>query len=153
MNDQEHVYQPGFLLLFTPIFLFGAAVGAGLTMALHAMGHLGYGVVSYTFLQLLCIIYLWAVVGAYIVAKATAVKLTDDVIRGRTFWGRARSLEWPNVSDMRPLNIMGFRFLRIYPKEGGAPLWVPLFVRKKAEFLAAIESRASTGRRVEHVLP
>jgi hypothetical protein len=153
MNDQEHVYQPGFLLLFAPIFLFGATVGAGLTIALQAMGHVGYGVVSYMFLQLLSIIYLWAVVGAYIVAKLFAVKLTGDAIRGRTFWGTARSLEWSNVSDMRPLNIVGFRFLRIYPKEGGAPLWVPLFVKKKAEFLAAIESRASTSRRTEHVLP
>ena len=153
MNDQEHVYQPGFLLLFAPIFLFGAAVDAGFTVVLQAMGYLSYGVVSYTFLQLLAIIYFWAVVSAYILTKAFAVKLTGDAIRGRTFWGSARSLEWPNVADMRPLNIMGFRFLRIYPKEGGAPLWVPLFVKNKAEFLAAIESRASTGRRVEHVLP
>jgi hypothetical protein len=55
-------------------------------------------------------------------------------LRGHTFWGRSRKFAWSDIRSVRPINILGMKYLRVFPGEPGAPLWIPLFMATPARF-------------------
>jgi hypothetical protein len=49
-------------------------------------------------------------------------------LRAADFWGRFREVPWTEVVAVRPINMLGLKYLRAYRAGGGSPLWLPLFL-------------------------
>jgi hypothetical protein len=74
---------------------------------------------------------------------AYRVYVLEDGLRGYTGWGTYRTFRWPEINRVRPINLLGLRFLRVLSVQGGPALWVPLFLADMPGFRAAV--RESTG--------
>lgn len=138
-------FHPPFIYVFVRVFLFGLLVGAALTFAVRITGMTAIGVVSWTFLQLICILYIWAVVSALVLIKMLAVRVCADGIWGMTFWGSRRFLPWDVLTDVRPLTLWPLRFWRLYPLDGTAPVWVPQFLKNREGFSASVLGKTELG--------
>lgn len=141
--DDEQVFRPAFLPIFFAVFLAGAVCCAVLTVILDFADYRLPGVISYTYLRILAIVYLWAMVCAVLIVWVLSVRVSSAGIRGRTFWGTACAIDWQDMKSAVPTGFPGFRFLRLYAFQGGAPMWVPLFLRKRDEFRARVLSSVS----------
>lgn len=56
------------------------------------------------------------------------------------FVGRYRTLAWPDITAADPVNLQGLRYLTVTGRDGGAPLWVPLYLADMPGFLDAVRS-------------
>lgn len=145
MAENGKAFKPSFLPLFLILFGLGTATGAVLTAGLTGLGYALPGVVSYTFLRLLCIIYLWSAACAFLVARVLTVRVTPEGIYGRTFWSRARFVAWEDIITVRVIGFPPTRFLRLFSGDGGAPLWMPLFIKQRDQWHASILECAGEG--------
>lgn len=150
--DKGNAYRPSFMLMFTLLFVLGAASGAGSTAAMEELGLSPHGILSYAFLRLLCIIYLWASVCALIMVQTLAIRVTQDGIYGRTFWGKARYLAWEDVSTVAMTRTPPLRFMRLFSEDERAPLWVPWFIRKRGRFRQDVLTRVSQDHPLRNLL-
>lgn len=145
MSDRGVAYRPPFILVFALIFLVGSATGAILRAVLVQSGYPVPGVASYTFLRLLCIVYLWAALCALALAEYLSIRITIDGIWGRTFWGRKRFLRWDEMRAVRRTGLWPFRFLRVFTGGPRPPLWLPLFTKRREELRDVVAARTNEG--------
>ena len=81
------------------------------------------------------------------------VKLASSGISGFTFWGvRRHWLSWPEINSVERRNILGMPYAKVYTSDGGAPLWVSLFVRDEAGFRNAVHESAGEGHALSQLL-
>src|SRR5262245_16585926 len=64
----------------------------------------------------------WAV-DSYLV-----VDLSADGIRCPRMFGYPQFAPWPTIEQIRPINVLGLRYLRVRSSATRRPLWVPLFL-------------------------
>jgi hypothetical protein len=81
-------------------------------------------------------------VGIVVGAVLYRVYVLEDGLRGYTAWGTYRTLRWPEINDVRPLNVLGMRFLLVRSVGGGSAIWVPLFLAEMSGFRAAVRESA-----------
>ena len=55
-------------------------------------------------------------------------KLGRHDVRGFTFWGLPKQIEWEHIREVRPSSLGKMGYLRIFDDRGGVPIWWPLFV-------------------------
>lgn len=138
----RHAYRPPFFPVLMVFFVLATLCAALATYALAEMGFEMPGVLSYAFLELVCLFYVWALVCAGVAIWYMTVRLSGDGIEGRTFWGNKRKIGWYNVSDARPIRPGFGRFLRVYSAAGGPPIWMPLFVKRRKALYAELVAYA-----------
>jgi hypothetical protein len=152
MIEASQSYRPAFIWLFLAVFAAGAVSGALVSLVLQGFGYTLPGVISYTFLRLLCIIYLWAAAATLLLMWTFTVCVTSEGLHGRTFWGTTRFVPWDDVLVVRLAGMPPFRFLRVFSADGGAALWAPLFMKRRADFIAELRHRAGPANPVVEVL-
>ncbi len=59
-------------------------------------------------------------------------------IRGYNFWGLSASLTWQEIASVKPVNLFGYRFLRLAPGSAGSALWLPLFLQDMGAVRSAV---------------
>lgn len=128
-------FAPSYFVLLAVVFAFGAVVAVATTGVLILSGRTLQGVISYRFLYLLCVLYVWSMLSAGLLRAWLSFYVGPSGIHGRTFWGRARYLKWSDVGSADLLGPPFGRMLRIHSAQGGLPLWLPLFVRHRAELV------------------
>jgi hypothetical protein len=62
-------------------------------------------------------------------------------LRSYDFWGSYHEIEWHEMKEARPLNMLGARYLRVV-SPGQATLWVPLFLANQGEFARLVQQHA-----------
>jgi hypothetical protein len=62
------------------------------------------------------------------------VSISQDGIRSFNFWGLYHTVAWPEVTAVKPVNLLGLRYLFIYSPKLRWPLWVPRFLADPARF-------------------
>ena len=143
--DKPQTFRPSFAVILGLLLVLGALSAAVMTRILQESGAVGPSVWSLTFLRILLIIYLWAMVCTVFVVWTFSVRVGVEGIHGRTFWGQARSLKWADVITVRRIGPWPFRFLRLFSKDGGAPLWMPLFVKRRKRLQDRIVMHTAAG--------
>ena len=134
MDEPGRMYAPSYFRVLAAVFLFGCVCGALFTLLLGTTSQSIPGVASFTFLKVLSIVYLWAMICAFVLARFLAVHVSLSGIRARTFWGASKTLGWAAISRAEVTGIPWLGFLCLYPEAGGSPLWVPLFVKNRERF-------------------
>ncbi len=132
--DDTQVFRPAYLPLFAGILVAGTICCALITVGLQLSSYRLPGVFSFSFLRILCIVYLWATVCAAIIVWVLSVRVSSSGLKGRTFWGNACTMAWQDVESAARTGVPGLRFVRLFSFRGGAPMWVPLFLKNAAEF-------------------
>jgi hypothetical protein len=98
----------------------------------------------------------WAtpvVVGIVLLLAALyRVYVLDDGVRGYTAWGTYRTLRWPEIERVRPVNLLGLRYLRVWSDRGGPTVWVPLFLADLPGFRTAVRESAGEGHPLSRAL-
>lgn len=142
MNDNGELFRPAFIPLFLGTFLAGTLCCALITLILEALGYQLPGVFSFSFLRVLAIVYLWAMFSAATVAWMLSVRIDANGLQGRTFWGNNSQMNWQDIEQVRRTVVPGIRFIRLFSRNGGAPMWVPLFLRDRETFLRRLHTYA-----------
>lgn len=132
--DRQANFQPAFLFFFSVVLAVATLVGVIVGVALILFGVKFPGVRSAAFLQLVSVIYIWAVVSTLIATRIYAFRVTSVGIEGRTFWSQPKFLAWEDMASARVVYMGPLRFARVFPRDGSSSLWVPLFIKKRAEF-------------------
>jgi len=70
------------------------------------------------------------------------VDVTADGIKCYDVFSRYHFAPWPTIDGVRPINVLGLRYLRVQSSATPRPLWVPLFLSDMPGFCAAIVDRA-----------
>jgi hypothetical protein len=143
MSHDEVTYRPAFIPLFLVVFLAGTLCCAFAVLGLQLAEYRTPGVLSFSFLRLLAIVYLWAMFCAFVVVWMLSVRVTSAGLRGRTFWGNASAIDWQDVQSVSRIGVPGLRFLRVHSFNGGAPMWLPTFLRKRDEFRRRVTASVS----------
>ena len=152
MNENEQAYYPSFLLVFAMLVLLGSGCAAVVWIVLERLEYASVGLVSYTFLRILCIVYIWALACAVAIRQGMSIRIGARGIRGRTFWGRHRFLVWEDMNRSRRLGIAPLRFLRVTTNAAGPPMWVPLFLGQRKRFRSQVVEYAGEGHPVTEMV-
>lgn len=134
MATSHHVYRPPFLPVLALVFAAAVVAACVITWGMAFFGLPVPGVISFTFLKLLCVFYLWAVVMAFMIVQSMTAAVLPEGIRARTFWGVSRTIPWGDMASVDRIGLGPARFLRLFPESGTSPLWIPLFMKSLAAF-------------------
>jgi hypothetical protein len=63
-------------------------------------------------------------------------------LRGFDAWGRYHNVQWSEMTAVRPLNLLGLKYLRVIPDKGRRAIWVPLFLADMGRFRGLIAQHA-----------
>ena len=58
---------------------------------------------------------------------------SESLIGFRTGGGYRKAL-WSEINSVRPVNLMGLRYLRVYTNGSKSPIWVPLYLSDREGF-------------------
>ena len=119
------------MLIFAIIFAIGAVISFVLRGALTQLGYDIPGIFSYAFFRLLCIVYLWAVFCTLAIVQVLSIRLTDEGIHGRTFWGRPCFFVWSEIVTARKTGLWPLYFIIVLSSDSDAALWFPLFLKRR----------------------
>ena len=64
------------------------------------------------------------------------------------FWGSYHYVEWPQVREIRPIRLLGLKYLRVYAEGFPRPLWVALDLAEIDRFVDLVIASAGP----EHML-
>ncbi len=56
------------------------------------------------------------------------VYIYADGIRSYDFWGRYHYLQWSDIEMIRPINLLGFSYVRLYSNGKSPTISIPLFL-------------------------
>jgi hypothetical protein len=62
------------------------------------------------------------------------VRLSNEGVKGFNVFGGAIYIEWINISNVKTINLLGLKFLRVFPKGTLLALWLPLFINNPDDF-------------------
>lgn len=77
------------------------------------------------------------------------VGLSKRGIRSYTVFGVYRSVEWAQIAKVEAVSVVGIRYARVYLETGGAPIWIPEFLKNRDAFLAQLRQHSAHAAAVE----
>lgn len=142
MKNKRLSFQSSFLFVFVYSLVIASIVAVGLVW------YNGGKWNATAFLYGLAIGTVFLFFWTFLFISIYPVYLSEEGIRCYNSWGVYRTFDWSEISFVKSINILGFRYLRIGSVEGGSKLWVPMFLEDMAGFREAVRDFAGT----EHVL-
>ena len=64
--------------------------------------------------------------------------VTADQLRRRGVGWTFNSMKWKDIQEVKPINLAGFRYIRVFSKNANRAWWIPLFLHDQAGFVAAV---------------
>jgi hypothetical protein len=128
------------LLVALPL---GLAIGLGGVMAVQYFVH---GRPPTAEILRESLLFVLPVVGLVLLASVLVVALfkvhvAEWGLRSFDFWGQYHEIEWAEMEDARPTNLLGLRYLRVL-SPGRGTLWVPLFLAEQERFYKLVRDLA-----------
>jgi len=84
----------------------------------------------------------WGPVYSLIVITVLILYFTVEVrtggIYGCNVWGKYRFVTWERMLSARPINLLGFRYVRLFTDDKKSALWIALFLSQPERFKGAI---------------
>jgi hypothetical protein len=116
-------------------------MGAAFTYMLEVFGYPLPGVVSWTYLQLLCIVYVWALVCTPFCMWVLTVRVDGTAIEARTFWGRKRRVAAADITELRRRGPGPIGFWIVRDRTSQPPLWISRALRKAGPLKALLNGK------------
>jgi hypothetical protein len=135
-------YRPLVLLLwlFTTLGVLGGLVASS-GLPLRSVAVLGA--------SLACLVLSLPV--ALALAELSRIVISPQGLRAPDYAGRRYLVEWSKIMFVRPTKVLGLKYLRVFSRDGGPVLWLPLFLTDMPGFRAALIRHATAGTPlVEH---
>ena len=123
--EEKKIFRSAFLITFVHVFLLYViimVIDDG--FAFNTMDVLAGAAIS-----LLC---------TYVMIRFYKITIQRDGIRGYDCWGIFHFIEWEMIVDVKPIRILGLKYIRAYNRER-RPLWLPLFLSNFGEFKEEIQ--------------
>jgi hypothetical protein len=79
---------------------------------------------------------------ALAMCSAFPTTVSAESLGATTFWGKRLALRWDRIEAAQQRSFLFLPYLVVTSKDGGAPLWVPLFVADRVGFAAALQENA-----------
>ena len=73
---------------------------------------------------------------------AYRVELNIEGLHSYDAYGFYRLARWDAITDVRPVNFFGLRYLRVYSTDTTRPRWIPLFLSDMRRFTDTASSLA-----------
>jgi hypothetical protein len=70
------------------------------------------------------------------------VYVTGEGIKCFDFFCAYHLARWGSVQEVRPINLFGLRYLRVFSTDASRPLWVPLFLSDMSGFRETVSRHA-----------
>jgi len=64
-----------------------------------------------------------------------SVEIDSSGIRAANTWGVKQKLKWDEITNCRPFNLLGLRYVRLYGGKSRWGIWLPDFLSNKQEFI------------------
>lgn len=78
--------------------------------------------------------FIWVV----IYVSCGQVQVTADGFSIPACWSPAQHIAWAEIVSVTPINLVGWRYLRVCSKSGARRLWLPLFLADESGFVTAL---------------
>ena len=132
MNAQK---AKRYRLKFMPIFVV-IALGTGLFGLLLDLILTGFDTTSIQWQLVPVIIFsvAWSLISTTALVLYFTITISDRGIKGFTFWGQCRFVEWKTIKECRTTNLIGLKHLKVFTLDNRLPLWVPLFLNHMRDF-------------------
>jgi len=144
MDQPVLSFRSSFWWSFWILWRWGTFCGTALTLALTSA--LGFnGGWDAHLLMVLASGLAGGLAGGLILTLAVAyfpVYVAEDGIKGYDFFGFYHFAPWLTIERIRPINLLGLRYLRVRSSAAPRELWVPLFLADMPGFCAAVADRA-----------
>lgn len=66
------------------------------------------------------------------------VVVSESEIKAHTLWSIPTSFDWQDIEIVRPINLGGFRSLRLYSTQSKRVIWLPLYLSDRKGFKSAV---------------
>ena len=76
----------------------------------------------------------------FVLIRYFKITITNTGIKGYGFWGKYHSIEWEDIVDVKPLRIIGLKYIRVFNTRTKRPLWLPLFLSDMNRFKEEIQA-------------
>src|SRR5207248_309599 len=73
-------------------------------------------------------------IGGVVTALLYRVHVAPWGLRSFDAWGKYHDVTWDEMTEARPINLLGLRYLRVRRAGGGSWLWLPLFLAEQQRF-------------------
>ncbi len=73
------------------------------------------------------------------VIRIFPVYVNKDGLRSYNCYGFYKTISWHEIETIQPINIIGFKYIRVKSKLGGLPIWVPIWINDVKGFLDRID--------------
>jgi hypothetical protein len=81
------------------------------------------------------------------------VEVNADGLQSYDFFGLYKLARWDAVTEVRPTNFAGLRYVRVYAAGTPRPRWVPLFLTDMPGFAAAVARLGGADHPIVRALP
>jgi hypothetical protein len=85
---------------------------------------------------------------AWLVALYFTLKVGPHGVYGHSFWGVRQFVGWQEIADIRTFDFFNLGFLRLYGVGRTRPVWMPLFLARRAECVQELRRVAPPGNPV-----
>jgi hypothetical protein len=128
---REHTYYPQFFIIFVHAFILFVLlifIDNGVDINYEAF-LVGSSVVA---------------ILTYAATRYFKIVVTDNYLRGYDFWGKYHTIDWGSVIGVKPIRIVGLKYLRVDNTESRRPLWIPLFLDDISGFRLEVIKRLNS---------
>ncbi len=70
----------------------------------------------------------------FAITRYYKIIVSDEYLRGYTFWGKYYSIPWETITNVKPIRIIGMKYIKVFNTLSKRPLWVPVFLNNMLSF-------------------
>lgn len=129
MGDRDHIFK----ISFFPIFFYSLILAIITFIILVFLDdELNVNLKAVIFALVFC--SLGSALLSLILLNYYKITINSTGVKGTNFWGKSKFVQWPNITSAKKINLIGLKFVRLYPRDGSLPIWIPLFLNNMSEF-------------------
>jgi len=125
----DYQYKINFRILFLWIFIATSLIFTGIVIV---ESHDTFYWLAYGFTILFLVFF--SMVSTFAMVTLFQVRLNNEGVKGSNVFGTPIFVEWVNISNVKTINFLGLKFLRVFPKGPLLALWLPLFINNPEDF-------------------
>ena len=99
-------------------------------------------------INLICIVYIISIIsGIFFVplltilfTKCFPVIVKTEGLRSYNAFGFYKDIIWEDIRNIKLINLLGVKYIRIYSISKESPIWIPLWLKDNHSFLKSIKS-------------
>ena len=79
--------------------------------------------------------------------------VSQNGIRSYNAWGRYHTIEWSEMLAVKPMNLLGLRYLRVKAADSSQVIWIPLYLANQDKFFADIQRYSDSDNPLRRYTP